>query len=166
MSPPEHRDRPARSDLTRQLPIIERLILRIGWLERRRFARDLDEFGLTVPQFAVLRSIQLRDRWPTMTALADETLLRSATVTGIVDRLAKMGLVQRHRDPDDRRRILVELTETGRHLVEGVRLGRIARVQGTLSHLSPGDAQELLRLLSLYLEALGIQLEKHLQADG
>jgi len=162
MNLPDDCDSASHSELARQLTIIERLIFRIGWLEQRRFSRDLDGFGLTVPQFAVLRAIRLRDRWPTMTALADETLLRSATMTGIVDRLAKMGLVQRHRDPDDRRRILVELTQTGRNLVDRVRLGRIARLRETLSHLSPEDAQELLRLLGLYLEALGIQLEKHL----
>lgn len=166
MSPLEDRDPASHSELAKQLSIIERLILRIGWLEQRRFARDLDDFGLTVPQIAVLRSIHLCDRWPTMTALADETLLRCATMTGIVDRLAKMGLVQRHRDPNDRRCILVELTQTGRHLVDRVRLGRIARLRETLSHLSPDDARELLRLLSLYLEAMGIQLEEHLSADG
>jgi DNA-binding MarR family transcriptional regulator len=136
------------------------LILRVGWLEQRRLARDLAGFGLTVTQFSVLRSILHQDQQSTMSALADETLLRCATMTGIVDRLARMGLVARQRDPEDRRRVLVELTPSGREALQGVRRKRRARLQDTLVHLSSDDAEELVRLLKLYLEALGNQLER------
>jgi DNA-binding MarR family transcriptional regulator len=147
-------------ELLEQLERTERLMLRVGWLEQRRFARDLAEFGLTVPQFLALRSMLRRDEQPTMSTLADETLHRCATMTGIVDRLAKMGLVTRQRDPGDRRRVLVELTLHGRELMDKVRLSRRERLRETLVHLSSDDAGELLRLLSLYLAAFREQLEE------
>jgi len=140
-----------------QLTSIEQLLLRIGWLEQRRFAHDLSNFGLTVPQFFVLRSISLRGQQRTMSALAGDTLHRCATMTGIVDRLVKMGLVTRHRDTSDRRRVLVELTPAGRKVLDKVRRSREKRLHETLARLSPEDAKELLRLLRVYLEAFRLQ---------
>lgn len=139
--------------LSGQLAAIERLMLRMSWVEQRRFGQDLSEYGLTVPQFFVLRSILQRERQATMSALADETLQRCATMTGIVGRLVKLGLVTRERDARDRRRVLVELTLAGREVLDKVRRRREDRLRQTLTHLPPEDAKELLRLLRLYLEA-------------
>jgi DNA-binding MarR family transcriptional regulator len=133
---------------------MEQLILRVSWMEQRRFAQQLSDFGLTVPQFFVLRAIRRREQHLTMSKLADETMQRCATITGIVGRLVRMGLVKRKRDKQDRRRVLVELTPRGRKLVDRVRRHRAHRLRETLSRLEPRDARELLRLLKMYLEAL------------
>jgi DNA-binding MarR family transcriptional regulator len=140
-------------ELSEQVASIERLMLRVAWLEQRRFAQDLSDFGLTVPQFFVLRSILLRGQQRTMGALADDTLQCSATMTGIVDRLGRMGLVSRERDARDRRRVLVELTPAGRKVLGKVRRSRERRLRETLAYLPEHDARQLLRLLRLYLEA-------------
>jgi len=150
-------------ELLNQLASIEQLILRVGWLEQRRFAQDLAAFGLTPPQFFVLRSIWSRGKNPTMSALAYDTLQHCATITGIVDRLVKMGLVRRQRDVHDRRRMLVELTPVGREALDKVRGSREERLRETLTRLSAQDAQELLRLLRVYLEAFRSQYE---EAEG
>ena len=94
-----------------------------------------------------------------MSALADDAFRRSATMTGIVDRLVKMGLVARHRDVDDRRRVLVELTPAGRDALAKVRRSREKRLRETLARLSTEDARELLRLLRVYLEDFRLQYE-------
>lgn len=160
MNPIDNTDTPQDQLFLEQLANIERLLLRVSWLEQRRFARDLSALGLTVPQFLVLRSILHRGRQPTMTALADETWQRCATVTGIVDRLARMGLVTRQRDPNDRRRVVVEPTLAAHALLEKARQTRERRLRETLTHLQAQDAQELLRLLRLYLEAFGLRYEE------
>ncbi len=146
-------------ELLKQLTSIEQLMLRVGWLEQRRFAQDLSNFGLTVPQFFVLRSISPPGQQCTMSALADDTLQRSATMTGIVDRLVKMALVTRRRDVRDRRQVLVELTAAGREVLGKVRRSREKRLRETLARLSTKDARELLRLLRVYLEAFRLQHE-------
>lgn len=146
-------------ELSEQVAAIEPLMLRVAWLEQRRFAQDLSDFDLTVPQFFVLRSIMLSGEQCTMGALADDTLQCSATMTGIVDRLARMGLVLRERDAHDRRRVLVGLTSAGSTVLQRVRRSREKRLTETLAHLPPQDARELLRLLRLYLEAFQRQNE-------
>lgn len=148
-----------QQEVSQQFSTVEQLILRVGWLEQRRFAQDLADFGLTPPQFFVLRSILTRGKNPTMSALADDTLQHCATITGIVDRLVRMGLVTRHRAAHDRRQVLVELTSAGREVLEKVRQGREARLRSALARLSAQDAMELLRLLTVYLEVFRTQYE-------
>lgn len=148
---------------------IEQLLLRVSWLEQRRFAQDIAGLNLTPPQFFVLRSILSRGAHPTphgtrggvptMSALAYDTLQHCATVTGIVDRLEKMGLVTRQRDAEDRRQVRVELTPRGSDLLRKIRGNREQRLRSTLLRLSEQDASELLRLLRAYLEALRLQYE-------
>jgi len=152
-------------DLLEQLASIEQLLLQVSWLEQRRFARDLATLGLTVPQFLALRSILHGEGQPTMTALADETWQRCATVTGIVDRLVRTGLVTRQRDPRDRRRVLVEPTPAARGLLDKARQTRESRLRETLTRLRAQDAQELLRLLRLYLETFGLQYQETEDAE-
>lgn len=160
MNPCDSLDISEDPHLLEQLASIEHLLLQVSWLEQRRFARDLATLGLTVPQFLALRSVLHRGRQPTMSALADETWQRCATVTGIVDRLVKMGLVMRQRDPSDRRRVLVEPTPAARELLDKARQTRERRLRETLTRLPAQDAQELLRLLRLYLEAFGLQYQE------
>jgi DNA-binding MarR family transcriptional regulator len=146
-----------QEEFLQQFSTVEQLVLRVGWLEQRSFAQDLAGFGLTPPQFFVLRSIALHGEHPTMTALADDTLQHCATLTGVVDRLVRMGLVTRRRDDHDRRQVLVELTSAGREALAKVRQGREGRLRQTLSHMLPQEAAELLRLLQVYLEAFRMQ---------
>ena len=142
-----------------RISAIEQLVSRVGWLEQRRFAQDLAGFDLTPPQFFVLRSIAQHGEHSTMSSLAYDTLQHCATMTGIVDRLVRTGLVLRRRAEKDRRQVLVELTFTGRDLLDAVRGCRESRLLATLAFLSPQDAHELLRLLRLYLEAFQAQHE-------
>jgi DNA-binding MarR family transcriptional regulator len=135
-------------------------MLSVGMVEQRCFGRDLSRLGLTLPQFFVLRSVLLREQGCTMGALAGDTLQRCATTTGIVDRLARMGLVTRRRATHDRRQVLVELTPAGRQALEKARHTREKRLGQTLACLSDDDAKELLRLLRAYTEAFRAQYDE------
>lgn len=59
----------------------------------------------------------LRDREPGILVLAEHLELDKSSVTGLVDRAEKRGLVERVRDPDDGRAVRVKLTRGGRALV-------------------------------------------------
>lgn len=52
-------------------------------------------------------------------ALVQQTLVTSGTMTNRVDRLAKRGFVIRQPSPNDRRGVLVQLTDVGREVVDG-----------------------------------------------
>ncbi len=79
--------------------------------------RLVEEIGLTGPQLAVLREAA-RSRPMPVGALARSVHLSQPTVTGVLNRLEKRGLIQRIRRSDDRRAVNVSITEAGRKLSE------------------------------------------------
>jgi DNA-binding MarR family transcriptional regulator len=91
----------------------------------RRIIRAVDLYsrklvtqtGLSGPQLICLR--QLASLGPMQTShLADAVNLSSPTVCGILNRLEERGLVIRERQSDDRRRVLVSLSEAGQDTVD------------------------------------------------
>lgn len=68
--------------------------------------------GLTVPQILVLKEIDELG-WPTVGEIARGVTLSQATVTNILSRLEQRGIVERSRSEDDKRRVLVRLTDEG-----------------------------------------------------
>lgn len=91
----------------------------------RRITRAIDvhsrqlasKFKLTGPQLVCIR--QLAKSGPMApSVLAAEVSLSHPTVTGILDRLEKREIVTRTRLTSDKRRVDVELTETGKELAE------------------------------------------------
>lgn len=79
----------------------------------RRLARV---HGLTEPQALCLNAIQRMD----MTSpglLARAISLSPPTVTGILDRLERRGLVRRERNERDKRQVVIRLTDAGRRLL-------------------------------------------------
>lgn len=73
--------------------------------------------GLTGPQLLVMQSIA---RYGEITAgvIAREVSLSQATVTTIIDRLERKGLLQRQRCPTDKRKVMVTLTGEGNVALE------------------------------------------------
>jgi DNA-binding MarR family transcriptional regulator len=92
----------------------------------RRIIRAIDlhsrslvqRFGLTGPQLLVLKTLAV-DAPRTVTAIAEAVNLSQATVTGILDRLERKGMVTRTRSDTDRRKVLVAPTlRAGQALAE------------------------------------------------
>jgi DNA-binding MarR family transcriptional regulator len=81
----------------------------------------LDEFGLTYPQYLVLLALWERpDEPPTVKWLGAELRLDSGTLSPLLKRLERAGLVIRRRAARDERLVEVELTDAGRQLRERV----------------------------------------------
>ncbi len=80
-------------------------------------------YGITGPQRLVLRIV---GRFPGIAAgrLARVLHVHPSTLTGVLDRLVKRGLLERRRDPHDARRALFSLTPHGR-AVDALRSGTI-----------------------------------------
>jgi DNA-binding MarR family transcriptional regulator len=87
-----------------------RRILRAAEFASRDLAR---RSGLTPSQIIVLQ-IVAREGEPGAGAIADAARLSQATVTALLDKLEERNLLIRRRDPNDRRRVSVELTAQGR----------------------------------------------------
>lgn len=134
------------------------LVRTIGLLERvmhPQFAR----FGISASQWAALRTlhraeIEGQDNLR-ITDLSDRLLIRPPSVTGVIDRLVRSGLVVRDPSPDDLRARQVRLTPQGRRLVKELTQVYAEQVDRALGGLHPDDQTELQRLLG--------RLSTHLQ---
>lgn len=95
----------------------------------------------------------LRDREPTMNELARLLGLEKSSVTGLVDRAERRGLVARVPSSTDGRAVLVTLTAEGRSLVSSVAGDFADEVSTMLCHLPARDREALSRLVSRLLVA-------------
>jgi DNA-binding MarR family transcriptional regulator len=90
----------------RELLIALRRIIRAIDLHSRSLTQ---RFGLTGPQLIILEELTRRGEI-SVGELSSAISLSMATVTGIISRLEKRGLVRRRRDEDDRRKVLLTVT--------------------------------------------------------
>jgi DNA-binding MarR family transcriptional regulator len=117
-----------------------------GALERRAAEHDL-----SLIQTRLLGV--LRDRRPTMQELAKHLGLDKSSVTGLVDRAERRGLVARVPSPTDRRSSLVELTEPARELASQVATAFEADVTALVALIPAPDRATLTDLISRLLIA-------------
>lgn len=123
---------------------------------RNRSMRDpissmCEELQLTSPQAHSL--IWLGYEGPlTMGMLAHRASIHDKSITGVVDRLEKMGLVERVRSPEDRRAVSVQLTAEGRKVYEQLDHLIDLALDRLLSLLEPEDQEALFRLLERLAE--------------
>ncbi len=83
----------------------------------REVRRSVPE-DLTLPQFDVLAQLHRRPEGMTPGELTRALLVTAGNVTGIVERLVRLGLAERRPVPDDRRAVKVRLTPRGRTLMQ------------------------------------------------
>ena len=129
---------------------------RIGPLLARREEAVFERFGLgrgEVGMLAALRTAPPPHR-STPTRLGRGLMLSSAGVTSRIDRLERRGLVRRLPDPDDRRGVLVELTDEGLTLVDAAVTAHTASSRELLERLDPEELEDLERLLRKLLLGL------------
>ena len=132
---------------------IARVVGQLIWLGGKRSAQHFSNYGLTAPQFFTLKALSYQDRPRSMHVLAEITFQDAATVTGIVDRLVKLGYLSRQRGEDDRRKVYVTLEEAGRQVVEEIRQANLENWQYSFSALSQADLDEMLRMVETILTA-------------
>jgi DNA-binding MarR family transcriptional regulator len=73
--------------------------------------------GLTMPQLIILHYI-CRQTEASVGVIAMNNSLSDATVTGILERLERRGLIAKRKSTSDRRRVLVKITETGKEMIK------------------------------------------------
>ena len=134
----------------------------------RRLNVELDAVGQRFAQMHGLNRTDVRAlvaimdatrRGEALTAgrLGEAVDLRSASVTALVDRLEKVGHVRRVRDPDDRRRVELEMSETA--MAAGAEhFGGLARDMSTAME---GYTDEELSVVRRWLEDMTAVITRH-----
>lgn len=120
-------------------------LFQLSFLLLGTLSRVAAEHGLSVVQVRLLGI--LRDREPGMLELARHLELEKSSLSGLVDRAEKRGLVERWASAEDRRASKVRLSAQGRRLSRAVEEKVNAEVMGRVEGLSKSDRDRLARLV-------------------
>jgi DNA-binding MarR family transcriptional regulator len=113
--------------------------------------------GLSLRWYDVLLHLHaVPGRRLSMRDLGDAVVISKSGLTGVVDRMAKAGLVERVPDPGDRRVTLVALTARGAERYEDARVDhRAAVAERFLDRLDPAELEAIERSLGALMDGRG-----------
>lgn len=128
------------------------------WAEAS-IGRTAGEEQLSLRQLSALMMIESEQT--TLGDVARRLLVTPAVVTGLIDRLERRGYVRRINSTDDRRRVLLALTDEGRHAAESASAALRAEIAAALNSFSTSDLEQLDADLTR-LETVASDLERSL----
>jgi DNA-binding MarR family transcriptional regulator len=129
---------------------------RIGPHLARRQEAIFSRFGLNRGEVGALSALRITGppHQLSPTHLAKGLMLSSAGVTSRIDRLERRGFVRRLADPNDRRGVLIELTDEGLEVVDAAVAANSASDRQLLERLDPEEIAQLEVLLRKLLGGL------------
>jgi DNA-binding MarR family transcriptional regulator len=114
----------------------------------RAAEETIREVGLSEPQFNVLRILRGAGEALPTSELGRRMITRVPDITRLVDRLEKLGLVTRRRDPEgDRRQVLVEITPAGKEKIRPLDGVLDARMNALFQKIGGSDRKIIVDLL-------------------
>lgn len=111
------------------------------------FSESLSHFGITPGQYGVLACLWKND---TLTPKEIATILRveNSTISGVLDRMQKRGLIDRVLNPDNRRSIRVKATKEGLALKKPVQKKIEELNEQVLRNFSPKEREQMILFLN------------------
>jgi DNA-binding MarR family transcriptional regulator len=135
---------------TEDLGLVDGLA-QLSFLVQSTLAEIAGQYDLSVVQTRMLGI--LRDREPTMNQLGHHLGLDKSSITGLVDRAQRRGLVTRTPSTVDRRSFQVSITDAGRQLVEQVAAQFAERIERCVEPLPATDRKRLSRMATRIVTA-------------
>jgi MarR family transcriptional regulator, organic hydroperoxide resistance regulator len=134
------------------------------YTESRRITKDLARAAqLTGPQLTVLKGLEQIGPL-SLTDLSERIRAQNSTVTGIIDRMEREGLVLRERSLADRRVVVIQLTEKGKAIARDVPVAPMELFRDALGTLSKVESKELLRILTKISAQVHTQIQKQVRS--
>lgn len=109
--------------------------------------------GLTVSQFDVIATLG-NTQGMSCREIGEKTLMVKGTLTGVLDRLEKKGLLNRQEHPEDKRSFLISLTPKGQNLFGAVFPAHLRHLETAFDPLGEKGLLELERQLKTLRRAL------------
>jgi MarR family transcriptional regulator, lower aerobic nicotinate degradation pathway regulator len=130
------------------------LMIKLGRITLHRFTEALEPYGIRPRHVAAL--IELRDRGElTQQSLCGQLHLDPTNLVAILNELEQRGYAKRRRDPEDRRRHLVEVSKKGIAVIEKVSEVMDGVEDELLEGLDPAEREQLEGLLTSIWERSG-----------
>jgi DNA-binding MarR family transcriptional regulator len=138
--------------IAKQWPTL--LMIKLGRITMHRFSEALEPFGIRPRHVAAL--IELRDEGElTQQSLCGHLHLDPTNLVAILNELEERGYATRRRDPEDRRRHIVEVSKKGIAVIEKVSEAMDGVEEELLEGLQPAEREQLARLLTSIWERSG-----------
>ncbi len=112
-----------------------------------RLCKELAPGNVSFPQFFLLAALDHKEVL-TMSAIAQKMGHTTAAASGLVARLQALGYVVRSSAPDDRRKVLICITEKGSALVRRIREEMVCNLMKVMSYLSPDEQKAWVQIYS------------------
>ncbi|MEQ8168492.1 MAG: MarR family transcriptional regulator [Candidatus Eremiobacterota bacterium] len=109
--------------------------------------------NMSLSQLNVLLFLEARDH-VRMKDIGEKLCIKPSSVTNLVDRLIRAGLVERSFDPEDRRVVEVSLSEDGKRLIEDVRKIDRKHWEKVIGKIDEVEYEEILRVIKKFDDAL------------
>ncbi len=118
------------------------------YTESRRVTKELARRAdLTGPQLTVVKMLeQIGDM--SLSGLSERIRAQNSTVTGIIDRMEREGLVARERSKEDRRVVFIRLTARGRELAREIPVEPMEIFRSALETLTAQETRDLMRIMT------------------
>jgi DNA-binding MarR family transcriptional regulator len=118
------------------------------YTESRRITKELARRAeLTGPQLTVVKMLETVGDL-SLSDLSDRIRAQNSTVTGIIDRMEREGLVVRSRSTEDKRVVHIRLTEKGERIAREIPVEPMEVFRSALSGLTGGEMRDLLKILT------------------
>jgi DNA-binding MarR family transcriptional regulator len=138
--------------IAKQWPTL--LMIKLGRITMHRFTEALEPFGIRPRHVAAL--IELRDRGElTQQSLCGQLHLDPTNLVAILNDLEDQGYATRRRDPEDRRRHIVEISKKGVAAIEKVSAVMDGVEADLLEGFEPAEREQLEGLLTAIWERSG-----------
>ena len=122
----------------------------------RELRKETEQLGVTARQATLLWLVK-RSPGLSLAELAAEEGISPPALSGHVDRLERLGLLERVRSSEDRRRVGLRLTEEGERLMRSVRARRTTWLAGRLRNLDEADLETISAALPALLRLVEVE---------
>ncbi len=131
-----------------------------GYAIARRFRELLEPLGLEPRDFALLRTVA-NSEGVSQQAIGERMGIAASRMVAFIDSLEERGVLERRKNPDDRRARALFLTAKGRKLLERAFAVAVEHEQRLTSDLGAEEREQLLDLLARVGQPLGIPRGVH-----
>jgi DNA-binding MarR family transcriptional regulator len=142
-------------DRTKEINIekMELLLRTICFNIKQKGREILQDFNITPPQFDALQFL-VDEGGLTIGELSGKLFLAPSTITDLIDRMEKNGLVTRVRDEKDRRSVKIKVEDKGFKLINEVIVRRCTYLEGKTREMGLEDKIKLTEYLEIMSDKL------------